>query len=326
MAHVPRFFLYAVGNRRMPSKQNGNPRTKSENHSHRPSGLRQSNKPFKSRHSTKHALKAHGKTELQPRSSHTSMTMRTPTKQDKRNTAKQLRMNQREKVLNEKRMWQGKTGMTKLVTVVPMSDDVSVQIFINLLKESANLETQDSGMMDAQNSAVVTIPIPKQHQVLQMLIPNSTQPLSILDACRVSDYVVILLSAEKEADNAAENLLRQIQAQGVPSVIPCVQHLDNIHIKSKNDVKKSLASFIGYFFPENATCTDGKVLAVDTSAEVDVFVRTVTGKTPRIISWREKRPYMIADHAEFQHNDDDNVFSALTFTINLSNSFSLWVH
>jgi len=47
--------------------------------------------------------------------------------------------------------------------------------------------------------------------------------LSVLDACKVADFVVLVLSAKQEVDEHGELLLRSIEAQGISNTIPAVQ-------------------------------------------------------------------------------------------------------
>jgi pre-rRNA-processing protein TSR1 len=45
----------------------------------------------------------------------------------------------------------------------------------------------------------------------------------VLDACKVADFVVLVLSANREVDEHGELILRSIEAQGISNAIPVVQ-------------------------------------------------------------------------------------------------------
>lgn len=47
--------------------------------------------------------------------------------------------------------------------------------------------------------------------------------LSVLDACKVADFVVLVLSANQEVDKHGELILRSIEAQGISNTIPVAQ-------------------------------------------------------------------------------------------------------
>jgi len=69
-----------------------------------------------------------------------------------------------------------------------------------------------------------------------------------LDAVKVADYVVFLLSAEVEVDSFGDLILLCIQHQGVPTMINGVQKLGNTG-KKASLVRKSLGSFMADHFP-----------------------------------------------------------------------------
>lgn len=54
--------------------------------------------------------------------------------------------------------------------------------------------------------------------------------LSVCDACRAADFVVLVMSAHEPVDETGELLIRCITAQGVSTVIPVVTVLSNLII------------------------------------------------------------------------------------------------
>ena len=59
-------------------------------------------------------------------------------------------------------------------------------------------------------------------QRIQYIVPERTF-LEVLDACKVSDFVIFILSATQEVDALGEKLLRAIEGQGVPNIMTVVQ-------------------------------------------------------------------------------------------------------
>ena len=97
--------------------------------------------------------------------------------------------------------------------------------------------------------------------------------IDILDACKVADYILFVISAEVEVDKFGELCLRAIQSQGPPTVITTAmvgltslfhkffhitiltrflinQHMEKTPQKKRNDVKKSLLNYMKHFFPD----------------------------------------------------------------------------
>lgn len=80
----------------------------------------------------------------------------------------------------------------------------------------------------------------------------------------------------------------------VLAVVPTLK-LDEGGKAAENSIRKSLTSFVKYFSPS----TD-KIHALDAEAERDGLLRTLATSVPRFPSWREARPYLISQAAEFR--------------------------
>ncbi|CAG8500036.1 8071_t:CDS:10, partial [Paraglomus occultum] len=94
--------------------------------------------------------------------------------------------------------------------------------------------------------------------------------------------------------------------QGVPSVVSTVMHLDSVPVKKRNDVKKSLLSFIQHFFP-----SETKLYCGSESQDALTILRTICTQTPKEISWRDTHPYLLAEDVSFIANDDNENIGTL---------------
>lgn len=115
-----------------------------------------------------------------------------------------------------------------------------------------------------------------------------------LDACKVADYVVFVLSPAVEVGPWGETLLRTLQTQGLPDVVPVVAPGHHIDPKSRSGIVKSLLSFMQYFFPEQP-----KVFDFNTISDQLNTVRALSEGKPRDVRWRQGRSWLLAESVEW---------------------------
>ncbi|CAG8815329.1 38627_t:CDS:10 [Gigaspora margarita] len=266
----------------------------SEKPFHHRATLKQTNKPFKSKHATKGSLKdqAKGKVKRKP------VKQSTPrpnfvSKADRRNAAKLEQRKKREELIKANRFFEGRNSTPKIVAVVPLSSDVnSLNVVENIYASVEQSASSISGNIACLNAE-------RFKQKVQFILLDRNF-IDILDACKMADFMLLILSAKVEVDQFGELCLKAIQSQGFPSVITSVLYLEDIPQKKRNDVKKSLLSFITHFFPD-----EEKIHAADQSQETLNILRTICTQLPKQISWRETRPYMLVEEISFDNNNDN---------------------
>lgn len=92
-------------------------------HHHR-SSLKQSNKPFKSRHASKSHLKKQNKGRVERSNiTTTGRNAHKASKADRKNKAKMDQLKKRETVVKSNRLFGGKNGAAKVVAIVPLCPD-----------------------------------------------------------------------------------------------------------------------------------------------------------------------------------------------------------
>ncbi|KAK6438371.1 ribosome biogenesis protein tsr1 [Oleoguttula sp. CCFEE 5521] len=164
------------------------------------------------------------------------------TKLDRRNQAKQKRVTHSAKLQEEGSVFAGREGAPRVIAVIPLCADVESREIVLDLNRSVEVEDE------APESGVWRTMIPRFKQRVQYLTPGRDL-LDTLDACRVADFVLFVLSAEQDVDEMGEQMLRCIESQGVSTVITGVHNLNKIEpAKRRPDVLKSLKSFITHFF------------------------------------------------------------------------------
>ncbi|KAJ3047950.1 hypothetical protein HK097_011022 [Rhizophlyctis rosea] len=269
---------------------------------HHRSTLKQQNKPFKSKHSSKGALKKlqKGKVDLVASSVKNKHNL-VSHKADRRNAAKLVQQKKRDEIVASNRLFQGVNAAPKIVAVVPLCPDVDAGEVIRSL--FASVEQQYSG-----EKGPVTLVLERFKQRLQ-LIPLERHLLDILDALKVADFVIFVMSAEIEVDAFGKLCLSAIMAQGMPSVLSFVQHLEKVPAKLQPGIRKSLTLFIEDRFPG-----EQKIYSVGNATDSINSLRYLTAQRPKPVIWRDRHAYMLGEKVEFEGNAMDEEKGTLKVT------------
>ncbi|KAI8340516.1 hypothetical protein BC941DRAFT_370793 [Chlamydoabsidia padenii] len=262
-------------------------------HRHRAGSMHQSNKPFKSRHATKGTLKEISKGKVNRSSVKQGGGLKALSKQDRRHAAKVLQQKKREDITRIHRLFEGRQGAPKIVPVLPLCPDSDVDAAI------AGLYTSLGQQPPTEKGVPSVLHAERFKQKLQ-LVPLRRNFYDVLDAFKVADYAIILLSADVEVDSFGINCLLGILNQGLVNVLPVVQNMSNIPNKSQVSVKKSLVSFTQQFFPEQE-----HLYSLDSDSDSLNVIRYLTSQRPKPLVWRDLRPYMLADDVEYQPDNEE---------------------
>ncbi|GJJ78867.1 pre-rRNA-processing protein TSR1 [Entomortierella parvispora] len=270
-------------------------------HQHRPNTkLKQQNKPFKSKHLTKSSLRDKEKGKVERVSVKTQSTRGISNRFDRRNAARLLQQKKREELFRKTKIFDGKNGTPKVIAVVPLCADVNADDAVANLFASVEQVPANKG--------AVLMTSDRFKQKLQF-IPLQRNYIDIMDAAKVADFIVFVMSAVEEVDEFGLMVLAGIQSQGVPSVVPSVNNLEQIPMKKRSDIKKSLLSFTTHFFPE-----EDKVHALDNPSEGLNVLRMVANQLPKTIAWRDTHSYMLAESVDFVSNPSDPSVGTLKVT------------
>lgn len=260
-----------------------------QQHHHR-STTKTNNKPFKPRYTSKSALKdrAKGKVETLERGSRKTPHQQVMSKLDRRNQAKQLRVNKLAEREKEASVFTGRDGAPRVVAVVPLCEDVSTEQIVRALNESVDVEEEVV-------AGSWKVEIPRFKQRVQYLTPGRDL-LECLDVCRVADFVLFVLSATEEVDELGEQTLRCIESQGVSTVMSGVHNLSMIEpAKKRPDVMKSLKSYFTHFF-----AAQDKIQDLGNRQECSNVMRSLCTTMPKGVRWREDRSWMVAEDVRWE--------------------------
>ncbi|SAM01894.1 hypothetical protein [Absidia glauca] len=262
-------------------------------HRHRAGSMHQSNKPFKSRHATKGTLKEISKGKVNRSSVKQGGGLKALSKHDRRHAAKVLQQKKREDLSRAHRVFEGRQGTPKIVPVLPLCPDSNVDAAIAALYTSMGQQPPPSA------NGPLVLEAERFKQKLQ-LVPLRRNFYNVLDAFKVADYAILLLSANVEVDAFGINTLLSILNQGLVNVLPVVQNMSNVPVKNQVTVKKSLLSFIQQFFPEQE-----HLYSLDADSDSVNVIRYLASQRPKPLVWRDLRPYMLADDVEYLAGNEE---------------------
>ena len=212
---------------------------------------------------------------------------------DRRNHAKQLRVNKLAQREKEESVFAGRDGAPRVVALVPLCEDVSVLEVINGLNASVDVEEIPAPVL----GRISRFEVPRFKQRVQYLTP-SRDLVECLDACRVADFVLFLLSATEEVDELGESMLKCIESQGVSTVLVGVHNLDAVEpAKKRPDVLKSLKSFITHFF-----ASQEKVHDFGSRQDCSNVMRSLCTTMPKGIRWRDDRSWVVVDDISWEQD------------------------
>lgn len=270
-------------------------------HSHR-SSVKNGHKSFKSKHSTKGALKRmnKGKVEREDRS---GKCINVITKLQRKNLAKQQRANKIIDSLEVKKLFDGVNGAEKIITVVTLTDDIYADDIVKKLVSCSFDQDEEDMDWEINIPSITNYRVKKFKSNLKFIIPDMNNLINILDCAKVADFVIFGLSGTSEVDpKIGEQIIRALELQGIASYIGVVPNLSKVHPKEKFqlDVKQSLESYFKHFFP-----SENHIYNLEKKTEALNGLRNICQKYPRQIHWRDNRGYMVADEVNFLESSQD---------------------
>ncbi|KHN97747.1 Ribosome biogenesis protein BMS1/TSR1 [Metarhizium album ARSEF 1941] len=206
---------------------------------------------------------------------------------DRRNQAKQARLSKHREHLKETSIFSGKDGAPRVVAVVPLCADGDAKNAVKQLNGSLDIDTE-------VQDGPFRVSVDRFKQKLQY-IPLRRELNACLDAARVADFVVVILSANEEVDALGELILRSIESQGMSTLFTSVQGLDKVEpAKQRQSTVASLKSFITHFHPEQ-----DKLYSLDSRQECSNLMRSLCNTTPKGVRWRDDRSWILAEDIKF---------------------------
>ena len=207
------------------------------------------------------------------------------------------------------RIFGGVDGAPRVVAVVPLCEGVTSRDVVSALSRSLELSTQTDQDCIWKIKFVGPLfyfcvssfflmsflrRVERFKSSLQFIQLAYGDFYATLDACKVADYVVFVLSPAVEVGPWGETVLRTLQTQGLPDVVPVVAPGHDVDPKARSGILKSLLSFMQYFFPEQP-----RVFDLNTTSDQLNTVRVLSEGKPRDVRWRQGRPWLLAESVKW---------------------------
>ncbi|KAI8916941.1 hypothetical protein DFJ77DRAFT_325864 [Powellomyces hirtus] len=200
--------------------------------------------------------------------------------------------------MQSNRLFSGVAGAPKIIAIIPLCPDVDARAIVKDLHDSVGTQCDSYDQPTILN-------VERFKQKLQ-LVPLRRNLLEILDAVKVADFIMFVVSAEVEVDRFGDLCLTTIKAQGVPSTFAAVQHLEKVPPKKQSDIRKSLTAYMEDHFPE-----DSKLFHLSSETEALAALRYITQQRPKPIVWRDRHAYMLGEDVQFAPNEGDETTGTL---------------
>lgn len=215
---------------------------------------------------------------------------------DRRNQARQKQLTKHKEHIRETSVFTGRDGAPRIVAVIPLCDDGDAAAAVRQLNSSIDVE------MDVPEEGIFRTDVDRFKQKIQYVVLKRDL-LACQDACRVADFVIIILSPHQEVDEVGEDILRCVESQGLSTLLTVVQGLDKIEpAKRRTQVAGSLKSYINHFHPDQE-----KIHSLDARQECANLMRSLCTITPKGVRWREDRSWMLIEDVQWPETDSGNV-------------------
>ena len=217
-------------------------------------------------------------------------------KLDRRNQARQKQQTKRKEHLRDTNIFAGKDGAPRIVAVIPLCEDGDPAAAVRAMSGSIGIEAK------IPDQGHVRVEVDRFKQKLQFIIVGR-DVMACLDAAKVADLVICMLSPEQEVDELGELTLRSVESQGLSTLFTVVQGLDKIEpLKRRPQIISSLKSYITHFHPDQE-----KIHNLDARQECANLMRSLCTLTPKGIRWREERGWMLVDDIQWPEQEHENV-------------------
>lgn len=215
---------------------------------------------------------------------------------DRRNQARQKQQTKHKEHLRETNVFAGRDGAPRIVAILPLCEDASAAAAVRSLSSSLDIE------VEAPEEGLLRTDVDRFKQKIQYVMVKRDL-VAALDASRVADFVIIILSPDQEVDDLGELILRSVESQGLSTLLTVVQGLDKVEPpKRRTQVLGSLKSYVTHFHPDQE-----KVHNLDNRQECANLMRSLCTVTPKGVRWREDRSWMLVDEVQWPSTEQANL-------------------
>lgn len=215
-------------------------------------------------------------------------------KDERKHQALQIRRVKRDEIFSQKRGLGGVNTPPFLTCIVPLNVQLDSKSAIAILSSC-----HDDSVVTSTSSGVVHVSLPVFKQRYAFICPEVDNEFETLDALKVADSVLFLVSAlDSPIDEWGEKILAAAIGQGMPSPIVAAMDIESLNPKKRTQEKQNIQKLISKWLPEE------KIYQFDKNSDALNLFRRIGSMKRKYLHHREKRPYMLAEHYEYTANED----------------------
>jgi len=219
-------------------------------------------------------------------------------KLDRRNQNRQRQLEKQKELRQEASIFSGRNGAPRNVAVLPLCSDCNSRDAISALNGSLDIEHEVA-------LGCNRVPVDRFKQTLQY-IPLARDLTACLDATRVADFVIVIISAKEEVDDLGELILRCVENQGLSTLFTVVSGLEGYAPKDRLATLSSLKSYMTHFHPDQ-----DKLYSLDNRQECSNLMRSLCSATPKGVRWRDERSWMLVEDISMCTGEESTVLTGV---------------
>lgn len=213
-------------------------------------------------------------------------------KNQRKNRMFQMRKNKRDEIINKKRCIGTLTGCPHIVSIIPLSSDVSCLDVMEVLNRC-----DSQAVTKITETSFYSLESPRFKSKYNFVLPNPMNDNAVLDAMKISDTCLFVLSSQnKGIDPAGEKLFDTIYSFHLPSPIFVVQGLKNLPIKTQSQSRIELQKVV------DIKMADMKLLSLDTDTDGLNLLHKLSQHKLTPNTFNKLRPYVLAEKYHYQQD------------------------
>lgn len=253
-------------------------------HHHR-SSLKQKNKPFKGSSRSKSRA---GRIESKKKITSTAINGADLNRKDRRNRANLIQASKREELIRNRRMYSGKDGMPRIISVIPVTPSAQVNSLPSTLQNGTFYSESNKQNLTFLNCS-------RQGKSFNMWL------FDLIEVAKVADCIVLLVHKDDECvDEAGIQAMAALRSLGISSSMAILQQSppQNAHT-NLHKIKQAWLSSLQF----HLSCVQ-KIYSLEGERELLEMERLLCNQHLHGISWRDSRPFMLTEAMELSLEED----------------------
>ncbi len=261
---------------------------------HRSGPLKQSNKSHNTgRHRSKGAVDNANRGRVGVKAQCGKKNRAQLSRKDRKHQLAQARSKKKAEVLAKKRCLGGANYPPVLVSVVDLQrqDEAAAKTLLAAIRTCA-----DDVTVTESGRGTTHVAFPRFKQRFAFVQSNPDSMLQVLDAAKVCDVVLFLLSVQEDFGRDVEEVVATVLSQGIPGEpVFLLTDLDQLAAKKQNDAKKHLLKALNKRIPVD------KLHVCKSAQEGVLLLRHLGSQKRKANNLRDRRSHLIAEHASFEN-------------------------